>query len=259
MLEFDDVTSIIRVGAETFTALDGVSHALAPGRRVGVIGESGSGKSTLVRLALGLDHPTSGQVRFEGRDLAAFRHRDWMDYRRAVQWIGQDTGGAFNPRWTVRTSILRVNKTLARLSRAEAAARIDELTIRMGLDPSLLDRKPAALSGGQRQRFAIVRAVLPRPRLLLADEAVSALDVSVQGAVLNLLKDYCESTGCALMFVSHGLPTTAFMTEEVVVMNKGVIVESGRTGEVLSRPSHPYTRQLVDAYADHAPVEEGTR
>lgn len=248
MLEFANVTRTFRVGLEHHTALDGVSLVLDESQRLGIIGESGSGKSTLVRIALGLDRPTSGSVTFRGKDIHAMSDAEMLDYRRAVQWIGQDTGGAFNPRWTVRKTLMRVNTTICGLSVADARERIESLTVRMGLDPALLDRRPAALSGGQRQRFSIVRAVMPQPQVLLADEAVSALDVSVQGTVLNLLRDYCDETGCALVFVSHGLPTTAFMTTEVVVMKDGEVVEHGPTRTVLDQPTHDYTRQLVGAY-----------
>lgn len=248
ILAFDHVTRVFRTGLESHTALDDVSLTLEESHRIGIIGESGSGKSTLVRMALGLDRPTSGTVLFRGRDIHSFSQAEWLGYRRAIQWIGQDTGGAFNPRWTIRKSMMRVNTTLCGLSTQDAKTRMESLTVQMGLDAALLDRKPAALSGGQRQRFAIVRAVMPEPRVLLADEAVSALDVSVQGTVLNLLKEYCDTAGCALMFVSHGLPTTAFMTHEVVVMKNGVVVEHGPTRRVLEEPSHDYTRQLIDAY-----------
>jgi ABC-type dipeptide/oligopeptide/nickel transport system ATPase subunit len=248
VLDFENVTRIFRTGLESHTALDEVSLSLDESQRIGIIGESGSGKSTLVRMALGLDRPTSGRVAYQGKDIHQFSASEWLGYRRAIQWIGQDTGGAFNPRWTIRKTMMRVNTTLCNLTVSDARDRMESLTIQMGLDTDLLDRRPAALSGGQRQRFAIVRAVLPEPKVLLADEAVSALDVSVQGTVLNLLKEYCETTDCALMFVSHGLPTTAFMTHEVVVMKDGVIVEHGETRRVLEEPQHDYTRQLIDAY-----------
>ncbi|MCU1527985.1 MAG: transporter ATP-binding protein [Frondihabitans sp.] len=248
MLDFEKVTRVFRSGGESHTALDEVSLSLDESQRIGIIGESGSGKSTLVRMALGLDRPTSGRVAYQGKNIHEFSQAEWLGYRRAIQWIGQDTGGAFNPRWSVRKSMMRVNTTLCNLTISDATSRIESLTAQMGLDTALLDHKPAALSGGQRQRFAIVRAVLPEPKVLLADEAVSALDVSVQGTVLNLLKEYCENTECALLFVSHGLPTTAFMTHDVVVMKNGVIVESGATRRVLEEPSHDYTRQLIDAY-----------
>lgn len=248
MLEFENVRRVFHVGFESHVALDDVSFQVGVGDRVGIIGESGSGKSTLVRLALGLDRPDGGDVRYEGRSISAMDAKGMLAYRRAVQWIGQDTGAAFNPRWTIRATMMRVNARLVGLTRTEANARVEALTGRMGLDPTLLDRKPADLSGGQRQRFSIVRAVLPMPRLLLADEAVSALDVSVQGIVLNLLREYCEDEGCALMFVSHGLPTTAFMTERVIVMRSGRVVEQGPTGSVLRTPHDDYTRTLVGAY-----------
>ncbi len=248
MLEFRDVGRTFRVGLESHVALDTVSFEVGPSERVGIIGESGSGKSTLVRLALGLDHPDRGQVLYEGKQISAHTSRELLEYRRAVQWIGQDTGGAFNPRWTIRATLMRVNARLCGLTVTEANQRIEGLCAQMGLDAELLDRRPASLSGGQRQRFSIVRAVLPRPRLLLADEAVSALDVSVQGTVLNLLRDYCESAKCALMFVSHGLPATAFMTSRVIVMRSGHVVEGGPTGEVLRSPQQDYTRALVGAY-----------
>lgn len=248
MLEFQNVSRTFRVGLESHPALRSVSFSVAPSERVGIIGESGSGKSTLVRLALGLDHPDEGSVTYDGHPVGSHDRTQRLAFRRAVQWIGQDTGSAFNPRWTIRATMMRVNARLCGLDKDAAAERIERLTRQMGLDPALLDRRPAALSGGQRQRFSIVRAVLPRPKLLLADEALSALDVSVQGVVLNLLRDYCDAADCGLLFVSHGLPTTAFMTSRVIVMNAGRIVEQGPTADVLGDPQHEYTRALVGAY-----------
>ncbi|NHI17700.1 ABC transporter ATP-binding protein [Microbacterium excoecariae] len=248
MLEFRDVSRTFRVAGEDHPALQGVSFEVGSRERVGIIGESGSGKSTLVRLALGLDHPDTGEVLYDGVPVDSHDAKARLAFRRAVQWIGQDTGGAFNPRWTIRATMMRVNAKLGGLDKPAATVRIEELTRQMGLDPALLDRRPAALSGGQRQRFSIVRAVLPQPRLLLADEAVSALDVSVQGVVLNLLRDYCDEAECALMFVSHGLPTTAFMTSQVLVMKSGRVVERGATADVLGDPQDDYTRALVGAY-----------
>ncbi|MET2011754.1 ATP-binding cassette domain-containing protein [Microbacterium chocolatum] len=229
-----------------------MTFAVPPGGRVGIVGESGSGKSTVARIIAGLDRPTRGTVHVDGQDLrsALSTARGRRDYRRRVQLIAQDTTSAFDPRYTIRQSVRMPGQRLGGWTRPECDAAIEELVDELAIDSALLDRRPAQLSGGQRQRMAIARALLVRPRYLVCDEAVSALDVSVQGAVLNLLKRYSVESDAALLFVSHGLPATAFITDELIVMYRGAVAEAGRTTQVLARPTDPYTRALVGAYRE---------
>jgi peptide/nickel transport system ATP-binding protein len=236
-------------GRQNFAAVDDVSLAIAPGDRLGIVGESGSGKSTLVRLLLGLAPPTSGQVLFRGRPVAELLRRaeDRLAFRRAVQLVVQDTSTSFDPRRTIRDAVAAPARGLLGLSRAAANDRADEWLARLHLPPEAAGRRPAELSGGQRQRAAIARALIVEPTILICDEAVSALDVSVQGSVLNLLKGIAGEQGAALVFVSHGLPATAFLARDIVVMRHGQIVDQGRTAAIIAGGSHPYTGVLVAA------------
>ncbi|PZE76594.1 ABC transporter ATP-binding protein [Curtobacterium sp. MCBD17_019] len=237
------------------TAVRDVSFVLGAGERVGIVGESGSGKSTMAKIVTGLERPSDGTVTVDGQDLASLMatRAGQLEYRRRVQLVAQDTTSTFDPRHRIRESLRVPAQILGGHDRAGADQAVGQITAELGIDPSWVDRYPGELSGGQRQRMSIARALIVRPDLLVCDEAVSALDVSVQGVVLNLLKRYSEDHGAGLMFVSHGLPATAFVTRELVVMNGGEVVESGRTLEVLEHPKHPYTQKLVDA---HQAVEE---
>lgn len=248
--ELESVSKVYSVGHERHTALDDINLVLDAGARVGIVGESGSGKSTLAKLLVGFETPTSGTASYSGRQTRALlaKKSDMLAFRRAVQFVAQDTTSSFNPRYSLRESVVRPARQLLGMSRAEANARADETFALLELPPALADRRPWAVSGGQRQRFSIARALVVRPRVLICDEAVSALDVSVQGTVLNHLKDYSIDSGCGIVFVSHGLPATAFLCDELVVMKNGRIVETGRTSEILAAPQHPYTQALLDAY-----------
>ncbi|WP_181780227.1 ABC transporter ATP-binding protein [Pseudonocardia pini] len=239
-----------------FVALHPLDFVVDSTQAVGVVGESGSGKSTLARLLCGLDRPSAGRVLFNGADLAhVLRSREGRhDVRRHVQLVAQDTSSSFDPSRTLRDALRAPLRELYGLGDAEADARIDEVLDGLALRPEQVDRRPGALSGGQRQRVAIARALVVRPRLLLCDEVVSALDVSVQGTVLNLLADYCDEHRTGLLFVSHGLPATAFVSRELVVMQNGRIVEHGPTRQVLDAPQHPYTATLLAAHGRTAAV-----
>lgn len=243
-------------GADRFTAVDGVDVSIPVGTRLGIVGESGSGKSTLARMIAGLDEPDAGEIVVDGRPL---RHvlrsrRQRVEYRRLVQLVAQDSTSSFDPLRTVRHAIRTPAQQLCGLDRAGADALVDETVEALGLSPDLVDRRPHELSGGQRQRCSLARAMVVRPRVLVCDEVVSALDVSVQGQVLNLVKDYCESVGAALVFVSHGLPATAFVADQLIVMHRGTIVETGSSADVLREPAHPYTRSLVAAFRGRVEV-----
>jgi peptide/nickel transport system ATP-binding protein len=224
---------------------------------VGIVGESGSGKSSLIRLLLGLAEPTDGSVSFNGTAVSVLLRNKQAKaaFRRTVQFVPQDTSSSFDPTRTLRDAVRQPAMRLLGLDRRTADERVDATLETLSLPAHLADRYPREVSGGQRQRFAIARAVVVQPRFLVCDEAVSALDVSVQGSILNLLKAYCETTGAGIAFVSHSLPATAFMANDLVVMNHGEVVEHGPTQQVLERPNHPYTASLLAAYLGPA----GTR
>ncbi|MCW2602680.1 MAG: dppF [Pseudonocardiales bacterium] len=233
-----------------FTAVDNVSLTFDTTKMIGIVGESGSGKSTLARMMVGLDAPSSGSVTLNGRiitELLSLRN-DRIDTRRNIQFVGQDTTSSFDPRRTLRDAVRLPAMILLGLDKKAADARVDETLDLLGLLPAQADRYPVEVSGGQRQRFALARGLVVGPRLLVCDEVVSALDVSVQGAILNLLKKYCREEQAGLAFVSHGLPATAFIADELVVMLRGQIVEHGPTQRIIDNPEHPYTARLLAAY-----------
>ena len=236
--------------SQRHTAVDGVSLTVESGQAVGIVGESGSGKSTFARILAGIDMPTAGTVYFNDVPIASqLRGREErLNLRRHVQMVAQDTSSSFDPLKTLRASVRTPAMRLLGLSRAQADAEVDRVIADLELTPALADRYPQHVSGGQRQRFALARALIVRPGLLVCDEVVSALDVSVQGSVLNMLRRYGIESGAGLVFVSHGLPATAFISERIVVMRNGQIVEKGETSAVLSQPAHAYTDQLLTAY-----------
>jgi ABC-type glutathione transport system ATPase component len=237
-------------GSRGFTAVDEVSLTFDSTRMIGIVGESGSGKSTLARMMVGLERPSSGSVTLNGRELGgqlALR-ADRVYARRTLQFVGQDTTSSFDPRRTLRDAVRRPVVLLNGSDNGAADAQVDSILERLGLSGRQADRYPFEVSGGQRQRFALARGLVVSPRLLVCDEVVSALDVSVQGTILNMLKKYCAEEQAGLMFVSHGLPATAFIADELVVMLNGRIVEHGPTQRIIDAPEHPYTIRLLDAY-----------
>ncbi len=246
-----DVTKVFgRRRSQRHTAVDGVSLTVESGQAVGIVGESGSGKSTFARILAGIELPTAGTVYFNDVPIASqLSGRDErLNLRRHVQMVAQDTSSSFDPLKTLRASVRTPVMRLLGFSRAQADAETDRVMADLELAPPLADRYPQHVSGGQRQRFALARALIVRPGLLNCDEVVSALDVSVQGSVLNMLRRYCAESGAGLVFVSHGLPATAFISDRIVVMRHGQIVENGPTGGVLDQPAHEYTHQLLAAY-----------
>jgi peptide/nickel transport system ATP-binding protein len=227
-----------------------VSRSFDRSTRLGIVGESVSGKSTLARMLAGLETPSTGVVLFNGRDLREVlsSRTGRTEVRRSVQFIAQDTTSSFDPRRTLRWALTDPVERLLGLSGPAARERVDATLVQLGLRPDMADRNPGEVSGGQRQRFSIARALVVAPQLLICDEVVSALDVSVQGTVLNVLKKYCREQEAGLVFVSHGLPATAFVAARMMVMFRGEIVEEGPSLELLDAPSHEYTRSLVDAH-----------
>jgi peptide/nickel transport system ATP-binding protein len=226
-------------------AVRDVSLRLADGAALGIVGESGSGKSTLVRLLLGLDRPDAGTVRYRGRPVVAGRPRALRWFRREVQVVFQDPAGSLDPRMTVGAAVA---EPLACLGvPGDHGERVDEVLRAVDLDPDVRGRYPHEFSGGQRQRIAIARALAPRPRVLVGDEPVSALDVAVRAQILDLLGTLAERHHLGLVLVSHDVGVVARLCDQIAVMRGGTVVEQGATGDVLSRPAHPYTRALLAA------------
>ena len=227
-------------------ALRGVSFDLRAGCNLGVVGESGCGKSTLARAVMGLEAPTHGHVRVLGTDVTTVDNPRRRHLRRNFQMVFQDPFGSLDPRRKV-ARIVAEPLALERLGREESRERVVEVLEAVGLKASDSDKYPHEFSGGQRQRIAIARALVTRPALIVADEPVSALDVSVQAQVLNLLEDLRERFGVTYMFISHDLAVVQYVCEEVMVMNAGTVVEHGRTDDIFAAPRHDYTRMLLDA------------
>ncbi|WP_043657896.1 dipeptide ABC transporter ATP-binding protein [Nocardia thailandica] len=232
------------VGADARTVVDGVDFDLFAGETLGIVGESGSGKTTTARLALRLVAPTSGRVIVDGHPWSEYSDRRARPLRRVAQWIAQDPLSSFDPRYTVARVIGESLDTVG-VHGAARARRVREILDAVGLPAGLLDRHPRTLSGGQRQRVAIARALAPEPALLVADEPVSALDVSVQAQILDLLADLQAEFGTALLLISHDLGVVHHVADRVLVMKDGRVVESGAADEVLRAPRHDYTRRLV--------------
>lgn len=232
----------------TLTAVDDVSLQIQAHETVALVGESGSGKSTLGRLVLGLETPTAGTIRYEGKDISEFKGEQKDEWRRNVQVVFQDTGSSLNPRRSIGSSIgLSLQYNLG-MSAADARARTAELLNQVGLDPrSFASRSPLQLSGGQRQRVSIARAMASNPKFIVADEAVSALDVSVRAQVLKVFKQMQHAAGVSYLFITHDLGVVRAISDRVVVLYLGQVVNEGPAGEVFDNPTHPYTKALLDA------------
>jgi ABC-type glutathione transport system ATPase component len=228
-------------------AVDGVSFDVLSGRTVGLVGESGSGKSSIAKAVLGLVDPVGGSIRFGGRDVVRPSLALRRELARELQVVFQDPFSSLNPTRTVGSSLVEP-LLVSRAVRRDAAVRTAVDTLgRVGLPAEVMARYPAAFSGGQLQRIAIARALVMKPRLIICDEAVSALDLSVQAQVLNLLVDLQVRDGLSYLFISHDLAVVQHMSHHVVVLQGGQIVEQGSAGQVWEAPEHPYTRALIAA------------
>jgi peptide/nickel transport system ATP-binding protein len=230
-------------GSDTVRALDGVDLTVQAGETVAIVGESGSGKSTLGRLLLALEKPDAGSVAFEGRDLNALPASDLRRLRKDIQMVFQDPYASLDPRWKAY-EIVTENLGIRGDAMREEAARLMDL---VGLEAGMLDRYPHQFSGGQRQRLAIARAIATSPKLLVADEPVSALDLELQVQILDLLKKLKAKMNLSLVFITHDLKLLKNFCDRVVVMKDGKVAEEGPLASVWSKPQHPFTRELLAA------------
>ncbi len=246
--------AMLRKERQYLTAVDNVSLTLAQGETLGLVGESGCGKSTLARTIINLYRPTEGKVVFEGTDFAALSKKELRARRTDIQMIFQDPYSSLNPRMTVRQVLREVLLHHNICGKDEVDAQILRLLDLVGLSEEQASRLPSAFSGGQRQRIGIARALAARPRLIIADEPVSALDVSIQAQIINLLIDLKERLNLAMLFISHDLRVVRYISDRVAVMYLGTIVETAPTDELYDNPRHPYTQVLLDAAPS---MEEG--
>jgi oligopeptide transport system ATP-binding protein len=240
-------------------AVDGVSFSVGRGETLGLVGESGSGKSTLCRTVLQLIKPTSGSVRFEGREIAGLSRREMRPLRRRMQMIFQDPYASLNPRKRIGQVIGDPLKLQGVASGSEMRKRVQELLDRVGLPPESYNRFPHEFSGGQRQRIGIARALALRPTVIFADEPVSALDVSIRAQIVNLLDDLQDEFGLTYVFVAHDIGVVRHVSDRIAVMHDGRIVEEGTADAVCERPRDPYTKTLLAAVPIPDPRESRER
>jgi oligopeptide/dipeptide ABC transporter ATP-binding protein len=240
-------------------AVDGVSFSLDKGETLGLVGESGSGKTTLARTVLRLVDPDEGSITFDGVDVVAMSRSELQAVRRRMQMVFQDPYSSLNPRMKVGTAIAEPALVHGVVDRSKAAPHVQEMLELVGLPASAADRYPRQLSGGQRQRVAIARALSARPSVLIADEPVSALDVSIQAQILNLLGDLLRELDLTMLFIAHQLSVVRHISNRVAIMYLGRIVETGPTERVFATPQHPYTKALLEAAPHPDPARRHTR
>ena len=248
LLEVKNLTKFFKTPKGMLHAVDDVSFTIEKGKTLGVVGESGCGKSTTGRAILRLHEPTSGKVIFEGKDVTAMGAEEMRKMREDMQIIFQDPFASLNPRKTVSEIIgepFRLHKTFK--SKAEQEKRVRELMDIVGLAPRLINSYPHELDGGRRQRIGIARALAMNPKFIVCDEPVSALDVSIQAQILNLLKDLQEKMGLTYIFITHDLSVVNYFSDEILVMYLGKVVEQAPSEELFEHPTHPYTKALLSA------------
>lgn len=262
LLQVRDLKQYFKVNSGyTVRAVDGVSFDIYPGETYGLVGESGSGKSTIGRSVIRLYEPTAGQILFNGQDITGrLDKKTTQSLRTQMQMIFQDPMACLNPRKKVGEIIgegLDIHHLYS--THKERQEKIDRILAKVGLAPEHADRYPHQFSGGQRQRVGIARALIMDPQLIIADECISALDVSIQAQVVNLMKDIQEETQCAYLFIAHDLSMVKYISDRIGVLHLGYMVESGTKEEIFSHPIHPYTKSLLSAIPHPNPVVEKHR
>ncbi len=248
LLEAVGLRKTFRARGRLVHAVEGVSLAVAAGEALGIVGESGCGKTTTARMLLRLEEPTEGGIRFDGADITKLHGNALRPFRARAQLVFQNPFDALNPRFTIRRSLTEPLRNFG-VAASEHRERIDAVLRRVRLTPpeSWLDRRPHELSGGQLQRVVLARALVPEPRLIVADEPVSMLDVSVRAGILNLLREARDALGLAAIYISHDLALIRYVCERTLVMYLGQVVEEGPTAALIAEPAHPYTAVLVAA------------
>lgn len=239
---------VFRKHSDDVRAVDDVSFDIEEGSTVGLVGESGSGKTTIGRTILKLVPPTSGEVFFDGREILSMNEREFRPLRREMQMIFQDPFGSLNPRMTIYGIVgeaLEIH--FPQMTKSERRDRVAELLRQVGLQPEMMNRYPHEFSGGQRQRIGIARALAVKPRFIVCDEPVSALDVSVQAQIINLLQDLQDELGLTYLFIAHDLAVVEHVSDHVLVMYRGKIVESAPADAIYESPQHDYTKKLLAA------------
>ena len=245
---FPVLGGVMRRKVGDIRAVDNVSFTIEAGKTVGLVGESGSGKTTVGRTILKLIPPTSGRVKFDGREILPLSEREFRPLRREMQMIFQDPFGSLNPRFTIGEIVSEALEIhFPKMSRSDRTARVAELLKLVGLQADMMRRYPHEFSGGQRQRIGIARALAVEPRFIVCDEPVSALDVSVQAQIVNLLQDIQEQFGIAYLFIAHDLAVVEHISDHVLVMHHGKIVESASAEEIYHDPKNDYTKTLLAA------------
>jgi oligopeptide/dipeptide ABC transporter ATP-binding protein len=234
-------------------AVNDVSFDIHPGRTVGLVGESGSGKSTIGRTVLRLLEPSAGRIVFDGRDITSLSESGCRDLRARMQMVFQDPWSSLNPRHSARRLIEEPLLLHAKLGAAERRARAEALAERVHLDRAMLDRLPSELSGGQLQRICVARAIATDPKLIVLDEPTSSLDLSVRAGILELLAEIRAATGAGMLFITHDLGTLKLISDEVVVLYLGSVMERAPTARIFEAPAHPYTRALISAHLSADP------
>jgi oligopeptide transport system ATP-binding protein len=259
VLEVKDLVKHYRSRGQTVHAVDGVSLSVAPGEILGLVGESGSGKTTIGRCVLRLTEPTSGTVRLGERDITHASRRSLRPLRRDMHIVFQDPFSSLNPRFTIGQIVAEPLRRHRVARGSEIGDRVAAMLSRVGLGAEVRGRHPHELSGGQRQRVSLARALILEPKLMVADEPVSALDVSVQASVLNLIADLQRDMGFSCLFITHDLSVVEFLADRIAVMYLGHIVETGPASKIFAQPQHPYTQALLSAAPEPDPSRQRKR